>query len=335
MGENEVARLEQIGVKACRAPYYGSVEEVMLRQAGEFDLVYLHRISNAAKYGELARHYFPRSHLVYSVADLHHIRLARQAKTEDRPELAAQIRRLQRAELLAAASADAVITHSAFEAAVLRKHVSGVNVHVVPWSVTPRPTEIPFSQRQHVAFIGGFGHAPNVNAARWLISEIMPAVRKRDPAIKCLIVGSNLSEDLRRMCGEGVEPVGQIDDLATIFDRVRLTVAPLTYGAGIKGKVIDSLGAGIPCVCTPVASEGLDLPVALKSCVGGDTPEITALIHRLHSDEAANEACSRAGLEFVATQFSPARIDDLMQAAITPVPPLSGDRARAGNASPP
>ena len=70
-----------------------------------------------------------------------------------------------------------------------------------------------------MAFIGSYGHAPNFDAAVWLIKEIMPAVRKRDPTIQCLLVGSDMPERLRRICGEGVVAIGYVKDLAEIFDR--------------------------------------------------------------------------------------------------------------------
>ena len=218
-----------------------------------FDLVYLHRISNASKYLTLARHYFPKARLIYSVADLHHVRFARQATAEDRPELIALSKRVRLLECVATAMADAVITHSPFEADLLRKEVRGAKVHVVPWTVTAQPTEVPFAKRAGVAFIGGFGHAPNQDAARWLVSEIMPLVRKRSPNIECLLVGSETPESLLRLCDNGIVAVGHVDTLVEVFDRVRLTVAPLSYGAGVKGKVIESLATGIPCVCTALS----------------------------------------------------------------------------------
>jgi O-antigen biosynthesis protein len=76
----------------------------------------------------------------------------------------------------------------------------------------------------------------------------MPLVRRGNPEIECLLVGGDLPDHLRRICGEAVMPVGYVKDLSDIFDRVRLTVAPLTYGAGIKGKVVESLSVGLPCL---------------------------------------------------------------------------------------
>jgi len=325
------AALDAIGVVCCRAPYYGSIEEVLCRQAGEFDLVYLHRVANAAKYGELARYHNPKARQVYAVADLHHVRLERQAAAEDRPELKARGQRLRFAEYVAAAYADAVITHSTREAEALAKQVGAGKVHTVLWSTPTRPTRKPFAERAGVAFIGGYGHEPNLDAARWLIGEIMPLVRKRDPKIECLLVGSNMPEHLRRLCGDGVVAVGYVEDLADIFDRVRLTVAPLTYGAGIKGKVIESLAAGVPCACTPVAAEGFDFPEALQSCVGEGAGGLAALIGNLHGNARDNGVLSQAGLDYVTRNFSPEQLDAAMGRVLAPAGPLQPTPSGSGN----
>ena len=304
--------LTGLDVGMCLPPYYASVEEVLRRQEFQFDLIYLHRVTNAAKYGALAREYHPRARIVFSVADLHHLRIARQAEAEQRHELQPLARRLFLAEMNAAATSDAVITHSTFEAEVLRKALPHANVVIVPWMVTARPVETPFEQRQGMAFVGGFGHDPNRDAARWLINEILPLIRKTAP-IECFLVGSDLPDDILQLCGDGVTAFGQVPDLHEVFERVRITIAPLAYGAGVKGKVLESLAAGVPCVCTPVAAEGIPLPEVLRGSVTEGAAGLAELAIRLHSDGAANQAMARAGIELVSTLCSPDSVDASMR----------------------
>ena len=310
--------LEELGIAWCGAPFYGSVEEVLRRQEGEFDLIYLHRVANAAKYGELARQHFPKARQIYSVADLHHLRVARQAAAEDRPELSPLANRLRLMEFAAAALADAVITHSSDEAKLLAAQIGAAKVHTVRWSATARPTEVPFAERRGIAFIGGYGHPPNLDAARWLISEIMPLARQREPTLECLLVGGGLPEGARQRCGDGVIALGLVEDLGEILDRIRLTVAPLRFGAGVKGKVIDSLAAGVPCVMTPIGAEGLDLPSALEGCIAATADEIAAAISRLHNDRKANAACRAAGLRYIEEAFSEPQLDASMLQVLGP-----------------
>ena len=304
--------LSGLDVAMCLPPYYASVEEVLRRQEFQFDLIYLHRVTNAAKYGALAREYHPRARIVFSVADLHHLRIARQAEAEQRHELKPLARRLFLAEMNAAATSDAVITHSTFEAQLLRKALPHANVVIVPWMVTTRPVATPFEQRQGMAFVGGFGHDPNRDAARWLINEILPLIRRTMP-IECFLVGSELPDDILQLCGEGITALGQVPDLHEVFERVRITIAPLAYGAGVKGKVLESLAAGVPCVCTGVAAEGIPLPEVLRGSVAEGAAGLAELAIRLHTDAAINQAMAQAGIELVSTLCSPDSVDASMR----------------------
>ena len=304
------------GVACCLRPWYGSVEDVLRRQHGAFTLVYLHRVSTAARYLMLARDYQPRAFLIYSVADLHHLRLGQQAEIERRPELAEAAQYMRLAELSAAQLADAVITYSTSEAVLLRQHVRPEKVHVVPWTVALNSTAMPLQERRGFAFIGGFGHQPNVDAAHWLIDGIVPELEAQGSMIPCMLVGSDMPESLRRLRPHSVEPIGHVSNLSTVFDRVRLTIAPLAFGAGVKGKVLDSLAAGVPCVCTTVAADGLDLPESLRDLVADTSGGLARSILALHQDKVLNQTCAEAGLNYIATMNSESHVDALLQAAI-------------------
>jgi hypothetical protein len=311
-----LAALEAEAVQCWRLPAYASVEEVLRRQAGCFDVIYLHRVPIAAAYLALARLHCPQARILYSVADLHHLRLARQARIEARPELLAQSRRLRQTETAAAWSADAVLTHSAHEADWLRRAVPGAKVHLVPWAVPACPTSVPLRARRGIAFIGCFAHAPNADAARYLAQDVMPLVWRADPGIECLLVGSDMPEPVAGLARPGLVPLGHVADLAAITDRVRLTVAPLRFGAGVKSKVLASFAAGLPCVMSPVAAEGIDWPDALSICRGADAADIAARIVRLHGDEAANRMAADAGLAMIGTAFGEAGIRQALLGAI-------------------
>jgi glycosyltransferase involved in cell wall biosynthesis len=97
---------------------------------------------------------------------------------------------------------------------------------------------------------------------------------------------------------------------------VRVSVAPLRFGAGLKGKVLDSLAAGIPCVCSPVAAEGADLPRGFLGLIGDSPAALAAIILRLHDDEPDNAAVAAEGLAWVREHLSVQRIDAALAAAV-------------------
>jgi hypothetical protein len=320
-----IAALERDAITCCRLPAYASVEEVLRRQATCFDLIYLHRLSNATKYLALARQYSPRARVLYSVADLHHLRLERQARIEERSDLLAESSRVRLIECMAALSADAVLTHSVHEAILLGQIVPGANVHVVPWVVDSDMTITDDSQwddqrRNGVAFIANYAHEPNVDAAHFLAETLMPLVWQRDPNISCFLVGSRMPETIRRLARPGplraILTLGHLPALDPLFDRVRLTVAPLRYGAGVKGKVLASFAAGVPCAMSAIAAEGIELPSALSACVGASPVDLAGLIVRLHTDAAARREAGRAGLALVKTSFSASCVVKSLKTAI-------------------
>ena len=253
---------------------------------------------------------------VFSVADLHYVRVARQAEIEQRPELLAVSRGLRLAENSAAWSADAVVTHSAEQAALLRRLVPNANVHVVPWATPVCPTRVPFADRHGLAFVGIYADAPNLDEALYLVEEIMPLIWQTDPTIRCTLVGSQMPEAVKHLAQPGVEIVGHVAHSTEVFDRVRLTVAPLRYGAGLKGRVLASLAAGIPCVMTPIAAEGLALPPVLQDYVGLDAASLAAPVVQIHGDEAACRAAAETGVGLVACRFDEASVTAALEAAI-------------------
>jgi glycosyltransferase involved in cell wall biosynthesis len=304
-----IAALEQQGFSVCHAPYYGSVEEVLRLRNICFDAVYLNRVSNAAKYMALARCHCPKALILYGVADLHYLRLERQAAVEERPELLARSRRIRLVESTCAWSADAVLTHSAFEAGLLRQAIRDANVHVLPWDVPVRLVQAEASARTGVAFIGGYAHHPNVDAARYLAEAVMPMVWRQDSTIGCTLAGSDMPPEIADLAGPRLTVLGQVHDVYTVLNRARLTVAPLRYGAGVKGKVLASLAAGVPCVMTSVAAEGIGLPDALQALVRDDAAGLAEAILQLHEDVPRCLEAAKAGVAFVAEHFTEEIVD--------------------------
>jgi glycosyltransferase involved in cell wall biosynthesis len=292
---------------------------VLRRLKTPVDLIYLHRYSNASKYAGMVRQHFPKARILYNVADLHFLRAERQAKLENDPQLREKAEQLRRLELGAMSFVDAVLVHSAAEAELLREIAPGVAVHVVPWTVplreligkAPRKT----CAKPAMAFIGGYGHPPNVDAAQWAAKNVMPLVRPQVPGIELLLVGSRMPSEVSSLAAKDIVPLGFVPSLDSVFERVRLTIAPLRFGAGLKGKVLESMAAGVPCVMTPVAAEGLDLPEELAWLVGDEPDLLADRIAELCRDEARYQRIAKACKEHIAANYAPERIDALIHEA--------------------
>jgi glycosyltransferase involved in cell wall biosynthesis len=320
LGSAAAALLATQGISAYAAPYYAGVESVLRTHAGAFDLIYLHRHDCADRYLALARAHHPKARIVYSVADLHHVRLARQAQVQGRPDLLAYSRRVASAEAYAASRADVVLTHSPAEAQLLRQVAGFGRVHVVPFAAAARPGTRGFAERHGLAFIGSFGHAPNADAVYVLARDIMPLVWAQDPSITCRIAGHGWQPGRLPGLDPRMQILGQTDDLDGLLDSVRLTVAPMRFGAGIKAKVLDSFAAAVPCVMTRIAAEGLALADPLSIPIADDAATIAGHILRLHADEPLNARIGAAASRWVADAFDQSCIITALGEALDVVP---------------
>lgn len=305
--------LERLAIGTCALPWYASVEEALRVEGDTLDLIYLRGIGVASLYLPLVGRHAPRARRVFALGGLRHVRLSRQAEVEKRPELVALARAAHAEELRAALSADAVIVGSSEEAALLLREAPQGRVHVVRWAAAIRPIETPWSGRDGVAFIGDFTDPAELDGARWLIEEVLPMALARAPDLRLLLGGVGMPRDIARLSRPGLTVLAESAEAAGLLGRARVAVAPLTFGSGASAMVVESLAAGIPCVMTPIAAEGLGLPPALAALSAAEPAAFAELICRLHQDEAFNACCSAAGVAYVEDLFSEARLDAEMR----------------------
>src|SRR5205823_7396132 len=145
--------------------------------------------------------------------------------------------------------------------------------------------------------------------AKWAAQTLMPSLRKELPGIELLLVGSHMPAEVSALAEKDIVPLGYVPSLDNVFDRVALTIAPLRYGAGLKGKVLESMAAGVPCVMTTVAAEGVDLPPELQSLIADDPAALSQRIARLCRDEGEYRRVVESCKAHVAARYSQERID--------------------------
>lgn len=303
--EEDRLRLERQGIECLMPPVFTCPEEA-LRQLGEgLEVVYLHRLNNAESYAALIRAFAPTATLIWSVADLTSLRLHRQAAVESRPELERFAGRLEVRENMCAWLADFVLTHSPVEARHLTRTVPTANIHVVPWAVPVSSRRRRQPKKSVIAFVGHFAHDPNLDAAKWLALAIMPLLRKAIPGLTCRLIGSAMPHAVHMLAAEDVEIIGAVPDLAEALSDVSLCVAPLRFGAGIKGKVLASWAIGLPVVMSPIAAEGLVDPAdPILGASIADTP--AEFVERIVAflDPANGRKQVTAGRKLLKTRFS-------------------------------
>ncbi|GAB3556606.1 GT2 family glycosyltransferase/SAM-dependent methyltransferase [Actinopolyspora lacussalsi] len=302
--------LRRIGVTVLARPEH---QHAFLSEVGtEVTLALLSRPQVAWSLVERLRVDAPSAVIAYDTVDLHFVRLQRQAElaaSEGREQDATALRRRsfasRQSELGLVRSCDVTLVVSEDEQRALSELVDDAdvrvlsNVHEVRRGVDGPPG------RGDVLFVGGFDHPPNVDAAEWAVREIMPLVWHHCPRAGLHIVGSNPPSEVTALRGPGVEVHGWVDDLAGIYDRTRVTLAPLRFGAGVKGKVGESLAAGVPVVGTNLAMEGIRLIPERDVPVADDAAGLASRLVRVLTDDAEWRRLSEVGGNAVAEQFGP------------------------------
>lgn len=291
--------LQRAGIEVLYAPWDTSLEQHLADQGGRYELVLIWRPLAVAKHLPTVRRLCPRAKVAFHTVDLHYLRMEREAELQGGREKHEAAARMKALELEAIRSVDAAIVHSTHELEVLAAEIPVDNVCVFPLIIHVPGSQVPFADRQGMAFVGGFQHAPNVDAVLWFCEEVMPLVRERSPGLRLLVIGSKPPPQVQALASEDITVTGFVAELQPLLDTVRLSVAPLRYGAGIKGKVGNSMAMGLPVVGTRVAVEGMGL-VDGEHVLAADSPQDLAdAICRLHDDEALWHQLQQQGLQRV------------------------------------
>lgn len=311
--------LQAHGIECWYAPFAWSVEEYLRKNRDPFELIYLHRKANADRYLKILKKFNPGAHFIFNYADIHALRELREADLRDASD--DEMRQLEaefESELDIAKSVDSVIVHSTFEHDLIRERRPNANVFYVPWSQRTGTQLLTTEGRRGLAFIGGYGHPPNADAVDWFLADIWPGLRQADRAAEFNIVGSKMPERFKTIALPGVRPVGFVADLDRFLDELLVTVAPLRYGAGLKGKVLSSLARGVPCVMSTVAAEGMSLPTDLKALVTDDPRIFAGLVAELLQDKALWIRLAGQSRDYISQHFSSDEIDRLLNLTLPP-----------------
>ncbi|HET7403287.1 MAG TPA: glycosyltransferase [Usitatibacter sp.] len=302
--EPYVARLQQMGVEVLYAPYVTSIRALVEERGSEFDVVILARYYVAAHYIASVRRHAPQALLVLDTIDLHFLRQRRLAALQQSASIAQSAEAIYRQEIDCIQRCDVTWVVSDVEREILGREVPLATVMVQSNVHEPVADVRPFAAREGIVFVGGYRHPPNVDAALFLAREIVPLLRERLPGVKTWLLGSNAPRAILELECEGLEVVGYVPEIEPWLDRCRLSISPLRYGAGVKGKVNQAMSRGLPVVATSASIEGMHLAVGEEVLVADEPSAFADAIVRAYTDEALWNRLSRGGLANVERHFS-------------------------------
>jgi glycosyltransferase involved in cell wall biosynthesis len=271
--------------------------DALLRRGFDAAIVSFHTLAQRAV--PALRALSPRTRIAVDSVDVHFLRMRRAAELVGDEVGLARAERERTQELGAYGSADVVLAVTDDERRLLAGLLPGADVQVLANVHRLVETVAPLAGRRGALFVGSYGHAPNADAVRWLCADVMPLLRAGGHAEPVVVAGSGMPDDLARLAAAaGADPRGFLPSVDDELATRRISIAPLRFGAGLKGKVGESLAAGVPVVATTIAAEGFDRPE--RGMLIADSPaEFAAAMVRLSGDDDLWTRLSLGGRELI------------------------------------
>lgn len=301
--EPYVSQLQQQGVEVLYRPYVKTLERHLRSGQCRYDWIILSRADTATALIAAARRHCPQARVIFDTVDLHFLRESRLARlTGERGRRAVATRRKEQ-ELSLVRQADTTWVVSPVERDLLAREVPGAEVRVVSNVHRIPGRRRGFAERRDLLFVGAFAHPPNVDAMLWFCRDVFPLIRAQRPEVRLHLVGAGPPRRVLALASEHVRVLGHVPVLEPLLDGARLSVAPLRYGAGVKGKINQSLAYGLPVVATAQAAEGMYLEHGVSALLAEDAAGFAREVLRAYTDETLWHGLSEGGLAVMEAHF--------------------------------
>lgn len=263
---------------------------------------------------DLAEYFLPRVRLlqpscrvIVDTVDVHFLREEMMGRVTGDPEIVRKAVDTKKRELRVYSRADVVITVTEEDARALTGECPEVSVRVVPNIHELVPGEAP-AKGSGLIFVGGFNHPPNIDAIVYFCREILPLIQKRVADVRVAIVGSNPPAAVRALCNEAVFVTGFVPSTTPYLHSSRVSIAPLRFGAGMKGKVGEAMAHGVPVVTTTVGAQGMGLQHGVDVLIADEPASFASAVVNLLTDEGLAELIRKNATNHVARHFTPNQV---------------------------
>ena len=279
-------QLQAMGVEVLFSPYFLNSGDALTSVLPSASAVYITRFHYVEKHIKTIKAFSTKLPIIFNNADLHFLREIRQANSLDDEALLQNAMKTRDREVKVMKQVDAILSYSEFEHAVITSHtLQSKNIHKCPWVVEVPSQSACFDAREGVAFLGGYEHTANVQAVEFFIEQVMPLLREKGESIKVYIYGSHMPESFYQYACDDVHIIGYVESLDDVYLKHRVFIAPLFFGAGVKGKVLAAAAYGMPCVLSPIAIEATGLVHNVSALVAENTDDWAEYVSRLYLNE--------------------------------------------------
>ena len=303
-------QLSEIDVKYL--PNQKGLEEPLAKAF--YDVILFEFYWLAERFISISKKCQPQLKIIVDSVDLH---FAREAMAADLGLIELeQVEKTRLAEVSTYAQSDAVIVVSGSDQTLLLKQNEHLKTFIVPNIVSPE-LQVQQINTKELIFVGGYNWFPNVDGIVWFVENIWPSVKARVQDATLSIIGSHPTSEVNELNKfPGVKVLGYVPDTAPCLKQAAISIAPLRYGGGMKGKVNEAMAFGLPVVTTSVGAQGLNAVSGQHLLIADSPNEFAEAIVQLLDNPTYRSEIGLAGQRHNATLCAPEVAESALQTII-------------------
>jgi glycosyltransferase involved in cell wall biosynthesis len=269
----------------------------------QFDVAWLSFYHVAEDYSDSIRAYSPSTKIIVDSVDIHFLREQRRSEV-DKSITIDQVARLMMRELKVYEDADLAVCVTPSDQVVVTRLSSNIKSDVIP-NVHPqvKAIEKEFEERSDILFVGNFNHPPNADGIIWFVANVWPLVQPYLPSVKLHIIGPNPPSAVQSLRSTSVIIHGWVADIDCWLQSARLSIAPLRYGAGMKGKIGEAMAHGLPVITTPIGAEGMPARAGEDLEVVSDVASMAHCIVDVYTNREKWSRLSKNGQQMIELNY--------------------------------
>ena len=247
----------------------------------------------------------PQAKIIFDPVDTHFQRLEREYRISGNQKTLRASERYRKLESRLARESDLVWCASTEDKHLMQAVSPGTRIDVVPTIHELHDRVCVFEQRSDLLFVGNMAHTPNADAVHYFMREIYPRIHEAMPDVKVKIIGDDPDGEIRGYDSAQVSVLGYVPVIEKFLERSRVFVAPLRFGAGIKGKIGEAMSYGLPVVTTSVGAEGFGLTHGVDAMIADDPQAFANEVAQLHNSKELWERVAQNGWTRIQNNFTP------------------------------
>ncbi len=267
----------------------------------------------------------PKAMRILDTEDLHFLRLAREQAFKKKVNINLNNDTTKR-EIASIYRSDLSLIISKFEMKLLKNEfkINAKLIHYIPFFQNKISQEIinsypNFKDRQHFITMGNFMHKPNYESVIYLKNEIWPKIRKKLPKVELHVYGAYANQKIQQLNNEkeGFIIKGWVNNKEKVYINSRVCLAPLLFGAGLKGKLLDSMIFGTPNITTSIGAEGMTRNTKWNGFIVDNSNNFAEKAVELYNHEENWAKFQKNGLEIINNCFNKVKFSKKLQTKIS------------------